>query len=56
MTRTPKDTFPEWIAHNIPGAGKAEFDIFIACADDGNGGDVTNGGAPLPTFDEWLDR
>ena len=33
-----------------------EFDIFIACADDGNGGDITNGGAPLPTFDEWRNR
>jgi len=33
-----------------------EFQIFLACADDGNGGDVTRNGAPLPTFEEWMER
>ena len=31
-----------------------EYDIFVSCADDGKGGDSTNGGRPLPSFDEWL--
>ena len=33
-----------------------EFQIFLACADDGKGGDITNHGEPLPTFDEWMER
>jgi len=33
-----------------------EFQIFLSCADDGKGGDITRGGAPLPTFEEWLAR
>jgi len=32
------------------------FKIFLVCADDGKGGDITNGGAPLPTFNEWINR
>ncbi len=35
------------------GTNQAEFDIYLACADDGHGNDVTTGG-PLKTFDEWL--
>ena len=38
------------------GTNADEFQIFLACADDGNGGDITNGGAPLPTFDAWMNR
>jgi hypothetical protein len=38
------------------GTNEQEFDIFLHCANDGKGGDITNGGAPLPTFDEWLAR
>ncbi|WP_255495711.1 hypothetical protein [Sinimarinibacterium sp. NLF-5-8] len=30
------------------------YQIYLACADDGKGGDVTNNGKPLKTFDEWL--
>ena len=30
------------------------YNIYLACADDGNGGDITRGGAPLLTFEEWL--
>lgn len=30
-----------------------EYEIYLACADDGNGNDITNG-RPLKTFDEWL--
>lgn len=38
------------------GTNEQEFEIFLACADDGNGGDITRGGKPLPTFEEWLNR
>jgi hypothetical protein len=31
------------------------YNIYLACADDGKGGDITRGGAPLLTFEEWLD-
>lgn len=31
-----------------------EYQVYLACADDGKGGDITRGGAPLKTFDEWL--
>lgn len=33
-----------------------EYDIYRSGADDGNGGDITNDGRPLTTFDEWLSR
>jgi hypothetical protein len=26
----------------------------LFCADDGKGGDITRGGAPLLTYDQWL--
>ncbi len=31
-----------------------EYEIYLACADDGKGGDITRNGAPLKTFDEWM--
>ncbi len=40
----------------LRGSNWDEFQIFLSCANDGNGGDITRGGAPLPTFEEWLDR
>jgi len=30
------------------------YEIYVDCADDGNGYDLTSG-EPLKTFDEWLD-
>lgn len=30
-----------------------EYNTYLACADDGNGMDITTG-KPLLTFDEWL--
>jgi len=27
----------------------------LACADDGKGGDITRNGAPLKTYQEWLE-
>ena len=31
-----------------------EYQIYLHCADNGKGGDITRGGAPLKTYDEWL--
>jgi hypothetical protein len=36
------------------GTNDAEYQIYLAFADDGKGGDITRGGAPLKTFEEWL--
>lgn len=36
------------------GSNDAEYQIYLSCADDGKGGDVTRGGRPLRTYDEWL--
>lgn len=36
------------------GSNQAEYEIYLANADDGNGGDITNGGRPLKTFEEWI--
>jgi hypothetical protein len=36
------------------GTNSNEYEIYLHCADDGKGGDITRGGAPLKSFDEWL--
>lgn len=36
------------------GTNDAEYQIYLSCANDGKGGDVTRGGQPLKTYDEWL--
>jgi len=33
-----------------------EYQIYLSCADNGHGGDITNDGLPLATFDEWVAR
>jgi len=35
------------------GTNKEEYQIYLACADDGKGNDFTTG-KPLKTYDEWL--
>ncbi len=30
------------------------YEIYLAQADDGTGGDITNFGHPLKSFEEWL--
>ena len=35
------------------GSNNNEYQIYLACADDGNGIDFTTG-RPLKTFEEWL--
>ena len=36
------------------GTDDQEYQIYLACADDGNGGDITREGAPLKTYSEWV--
>ena len=36
------------------GTNDNEYQIYLACADNGKGGDVTRNGAPLLTYDEWM--
>ena len=36
------------------GSNDAEYEIYLACADNGNGGDITRNGEPLKTYNEWL--
>ena len=35
------------------GTNDSEYEIYLACADDGKGSDITTG-KPLKTYDEWL--
>ena len=37
------------------GTNDQEYQIYLACADNGKGGDITRNGAPLKTYDEWLE-
>lgn len=32
-----------------------EYDIYLTCANDGKGGDITNNGAPLKSLQEWME-
>jgi hypothetical protein len=38
----------------LRGTNDQEYQIYLACADDGKGGDITNNGQPLKTYEEWL--
>jgi len=42
------------IRTKIRGTNDQEYQIYLDCANDGKGGDITNGGAPLKTYEEWL--
>ena len=33
------------------GTNQAEYEIYLACADNGKGGDITRNGAPLLTYE-----
>ena len=45
---------PQTTQTRYRGPNNAEYQIYLDCADDGKGGDITRGGAPLKTYDEWL--
>lgn len=34
---------------------EGRYECYLTFADDGKGGDITRGGAPLLTFEEWLE-
>lgn len=36
------------------GTNDSEYQLYLDFADDGKGGDITRGGAPLKTYDEWI--
>ena len=36
------------------GTNSEEYQLYLELADDGNGGDITNDGAPLKSYDEWM--
>lgn len=36
------------------GTNDEEYQIYLSCADNGNGGDITRNGAPLLSYDEWI--
>jgi hypothetical protein len=36
------------------GSNDQEYQTYLACADDGKGGDITRNGAPLKNYDEWI--
>ncbi len=45
----------EFFQTKVRGSNNQEYQLYLDCANDGNGGDITNEGAPLKTFDEWMD-
>ena len=38
------------------GTNDQEYQIYLGCADNGSGGDITRDGKPLLSYDEWLSR
>lgn len=36
------------------GRNHDEYQLYLAFADDGKGGDVTNSGKPLKSYEQWL--
>ena len=40
----------------VRGDNASEYEIYLSCADDGQGGDITRNGAPLLTYEEWLNK
>ena len=45
---------PQTIQTKLRGTNDQEYQIYLDGADDGKGGDITRNGAPLKTYDEWL--
>jgi hypothetical protein len=36
------------------GSNDDEYQVYLACADNGKGGDITRNGEPLLSYSEWL--
>lgn len=43
----------EFFQTKVRGTNQDEYQIYLDCANDGNGNDITTG-KPLKTFDEWM--
>ena len=53
--RTRSENMNDWPTQTrLRGTNEDEYEIYLTFAGDGNGGDVTRNGAPLKTFDEWM--
>jgi hypothetical protein len=50
---TKLETKPDYQTQSR-GTNRQEYEGYLHCANDGKGGDITRGGLPLKTFDEWL--
>jgi hypothetical protein len=44
----------EFFQTKTRGTNDSEYQLYLDLADDGKGGDITRGGLPLKTYDEWL--
>lgn len=54
MERNIQMTATAFSQTTVRGTNCQEYQIYLACADNGKGGDITRGGAPLKTYDEWM--
>lgn len=54
MERNIETAATAFFQTKMRGSNDQEYQIYLACADDGNGGDITRGGAPLKTYEQWL--
>jgi hypothetical protein len=56
MASSEQPSFQDALSFNttLRGTNQEEYAIYKSFADDGNGGDTTNNGHPLKTFDQWL--
>lgn len=45
---------PQITCTKLRGRLEDEYEAYLTYADNGKGGDITRGGAPLLTFEEWL--
>lgn len=56
LYNTNADILPENYIHDVDHPLWNRYEIYLQCADNGSGMDVTTGNTrPLKTFDEWLD-
>jgi hypothetical protein len=45
---------PQTTRTRYNGTLQDRYECYLHCADDGQGGDITRGGAPLKTFNQWM--
>lgn len=57
-----KEYYPEIVAaiymmddddHNMP--RMRDYLCYVGCSDDGHGGDITRGGLPILSYEEWME-